>query len=93
MPMFQLLVFGVTAIALWYLHEGVRGYVARRLRFVDAIQKPAAPLVAGVAATVVALPVVSVLPFIGFGTAVATGIVVGMGVLHGAREVRGILPP
>ncbi|TMB74893.1 MAG: hypothetical protein E6J46_14750, partial [Chloroflexi bacterium] len=34
-----------------------RNFVRRRLRFVDAVRKPAAPLVAGLAATVVALPV------------------------------------
>lgn len=93
MPMFRLLILGVTALALWYLHDLVRGYVARRLRYVDAIQKPLAPVVAGVAATVLALPVVALLPIVSAGTAVATGIVVAMGVLHGAREVRGILPP
>ena len=31
-----------------------RNFVRRRLRFVDAVRKPAAPLVAGLAATVVA---------------------------------------
>src|SRR2546425_753586 len=33
-----------------------RGFVRRRLRYVDAIQKPAAPWIAGAVATAVALP-------------------------------------
>jgi hypothetical protein len=63
-----------------------RGFVKRRLRFVDIIHKPAAPIVAGVAATVVALPV-TILPLIGAGTAIAFGVGVGGGVASG-RNAR-----
>lgn len=93
LPMFSLLVsLGVFA-GLWFLHGVTRGYVARRLRYVDAIQKPAAPIVAGVIAAVVAAPVVAVLPFVGAGTAIATGLTVGLGVFQGARDgSSGYLP-
>ena len=55
-----------------------RNFVRRRLRFVDAVQKPAAPLLAGLAA-VAFLPVVTV------GTAVAFGVGVAGGVASGRR--------
>lgn len=61
-----------------------RNFVRRRLRFVGAVQRPAAPLVAGLAATAVALPV-AVLPLVTVGTAVAFGVGVAGGVASGRR--------
>src|SRR6266705_229881 len=46
----------VSAAALIGGFVVTRDFVRRKLRFVDAIQKPAAPLIAGAAAAVVALP-------------------------------------
>ena len=63
-----------------------RGFVGDRLRYVDAVRTPAAPVVAGVAATVVAAAVVSVVPFIGAVTAVAFGAAVGLGTRAGVRR-------
>src|SRR5207253_9483870 len=48
------LLIGVVALGGGFV--GARSFVRRRLRYVDAVQKPAAPLVAGLAATAVALP-------------------------------------
>jgi hypothetical protein len=62
-----------------------RTFVRRRLRFVTAIHRPAAPLVAGLAATAVALPVAA-LPLVTVGTAVAFGVGVAGGVASGRRE-------
>lgn len=62
-----------------------RNFVRRRLRFVDAVHKPAAPFVAGLAATAVALPM-AVLPIVGVGTAVAFGVGVAVGVVSGRRD-------
>ena len=62
-----------------------RNFVRRRLRFVDAVQKPAAPLLAGLAATAVALPV-AFLPVVTVGTAVAFGVGVAGGVASGRRD-------
>jgi hypothetical protein len=59
-----------------------KGFVRRRLRFVDAVQRPSAPLIAGAAAAVVALPV-TLLPIVTVGTAVAFGIGVAGGVASG----------
>jgi len=64
---------------------GARRFVSRRLRFVDAVQRPAAPLLAGLAATAVALPVAA-LPLVTVGTAVAFGVGVAGGVASGRRR-------
>lgn len=70
-----------------------RTFVRRRLRFVDAIQRPAAPLIAGAVAAVVALPV-TILPIVTVGTAVAFGIGVAGGVASGrSGPPPPVLPP
>jgi len=61
-----------------------REFVRRRLRFVDAVRRPAAPVIAGVAAAAVALPFAA-LPIITVGTAVALGVGVAGGVASGRR--------
>ena len=69
-----------------------RGWVRRRLRYVDGVQHPLVPIVAGTLAAVVAAPIVWLLPWVGLGTALLLGGGVGVGVLHGARDIRR-LPP
>ena len=64
-----------------------RGFVRRRLRFVDAVHSPFAPIVAGLAAAAVALPA-SLLPFITLATAVVFGIGTGLGTASGSRALR-----
>jgi hypothetical protein len=66
----------------------VREFVKTRLRFVDAAQKPAAPWIAGIAGVIVAAPVVALLPFLGSVTAVVYGVVVGVGVRSGQKQVK-----
>ena len=61
-----------------------RGFVRQRLRFVEAAQKPSAPMVAGVVAAAAALPVAA-LPIITVGTALAFGVGVGTGWASGQR--------
>jgi hypothetical protein len=65
-----------------------RNFVRRRLRYVDAMQKPAVPLLAGAAVAVVALPV-ALLPIVTVGTAVALGV----GVAGGVASGRSAPPP
>ncbi|HEV8398595.1 MAG TPA: hypothetical protein VGQ18_02030 [Gemmatimonadales bacterium] len=72
----------VTAAALVGGFMLSRNFVRRRLRYVDAIQKPSAPLIAGVVAAVVVAPVAA-LPLITVGTAVAFGVGVASGVASG----------
>lgn len=69
-----------------------RRFVRRRLRFVDAVEKPVAPVVAGSLAALAALPVAALLPVIGVGSALLFGASVGLGVRHGVRDNR-LLPP
>ena len=68
-----------------------RAFVQRRLRYVDAVHSKLAPIIAGVGAALLALPLVAIVPFIGAGTALSFGISVGAGVLAGSRDVRGRL--
>jgi hypothetical protein len=91
--MFELLglVAAVGAAGFGYVRS--RSFVVQRLRFVDAVQRPSAPVVAGVAALAVATPVVWALPVIGGGTALLFGVAVGAGTRAGARRIRqGLLP-
>lgn len=70
-----------------------RRFVSERLRYVDAVNHPAAPIAVGVAAGLVALPIVAVLPIVTGATAVVFGVSVGLGVAAGRVEIRRSLPP
>lgn len=78
----------VTAAALVGGFVVSRDFVRRRLRYVDAVKKPSAPIIAGAAAAVVALPV-ALLPIVTVGTAVALGV----GVAGGVASGRNAPPP
>jgi hypothetical protein len=85
------LIAAAAAAGVGYVRS--RSFVARRMRFVDAVQRPAAPLIAGAAAMALAVPVVWVLPIIGGGTALIFGIAVAAGTRAGARNIRRSLLP
>lgn len=70
-----------------------KSFVQSKLRFVDAVQHFAAPLIAAVAAMLIATPVVWLLPLIGKGTAILFGLGVGAGVSSGAKDIRKRLAP
>ena len=86
--MFSILMLAAAGVATITGYIKSRQYVRRRLRFVDAVQGPVAPLAAGVGAALVAAPVVWLLPVLGAGTAVVFGAGIGLGVFHGARDVK-----
>ena len=86
--MFELLGFAATAAATLGGYFQSRHFVRGRLTYVDAVQTPVAPLAAGVVATVVAAPVVWLLPIVGTGTALLFGLGVGSGVAAGVRDIR-----
>jgi hypothetical protein len=65
-----------------------RSFVRRRLRFVDAVQSPVAPIIAGCGAALVAWPAV-LLPLVTLTTAIVFGIGTGLGTASGARALRG----
>ena len=69
-----------------------RLYVRRRLQFVDAVHSPSAPFIAGGLALALATPIVWIMPFVGFGSALLFGAAVGFGVARGSRDVRKRLP-
>ena len=80
------LAIAIAAAAFGYLQT--RGFVRRKLAYVDAVHNGLAPLIAGAAAFVVALPVAGILPFVGGFTALTFGVAVGAGVSSGARDTR-----
>jgi len=80
----------VSAAALGGGFAWAKGFVRRRLRFVDAMHTGAAPWVAGAAAALVATPF-TLLPVITGLTAVGLGVGVGLGV-KAAQKDR-LLPP
>jgi len=65
-----------------------KSFTQSKLRFVDAVHHFAAPLLAGLAALLIATPVVWLVPLIGKGTAILFGLGVGAGVSSGARDIR-----
>jgi len=81
----------VSAAALLGGFVVTRDFVRRKLRFVDAVQRPSAPLIAGAAAAVIALPI-TLLPIVTIGTVVAFGVGVAGGVASG-RSGPPTLPP
>lgn len=83
--MFEFLI-AAGAAGFGYLRS--RGFVAERLRYVEAVRTPAAPFVAAAVATAVATPVVWVLPIVGAGTALLFGAAVGVGTHAGVRRIR-----
>ena len=90
--MFFLLSFLVGTVLAMIGYAQARSFVTRRLRYVDAVHTAMAPLIAGVGAALIALPIVAFIPFIGAGTALSFGLAVGAGVAAGSREVRRRLP-
>lgn len=61
-----------------------RDFVRTRLRFVDRARHPLAPLIAGVGAAIVALPL-AILPVITAGTAGLFGLGAGLGTRSGQK--------
>ncbi len=79
---------GIAGAAGIFGHTRARNFVGRRLRFTSLVEKPSLGVMAGVAATVVAVPVVAVIPVIGVGTALVFGAGVGTGAALGAKDAK-----
>jgi len=82
--MIQLLI-ALAAAGVGYLFA--RSFVRKRLRFVDAVQSPFTPLIAGVLATLAFWPL-SLLPLVSLPTAILFGIGTALGTASGARAIR-----
>jgi hypothetical protein len=81
--MIELLIAGVVGV---YGHLKSRTFVGRRLRYTTIVEKPALGLWAGVGATILAAPIVAVLPIVGAATAIAIGAGIGTGVALGVKD-------
>jgi hypothetical protein len=86
--MLSLLFLVLTFVAVVVAYAASRRFVRERLRFVNAVQRRSAPVVAGLGALAVAALLALVLPFVGFGAALSLGAAVGMGVAAGAKDIR-----
>lgn len=86
--MFTIISMAIAIAAAVAGYIQARSFVRNKLRFVDAVQHFAAPLLVGVAAMLIAAPVVWLLPLVGVKTAILFGIGVGAGVSSGAKEIR-----
>jgi hypothetical protein len=87
-----LISFAISAGVALFGYQRSRAFVAERLRYVDAVNHPIAPVAAGVGAALLAAPVAAVLPLVSAGTALTFGLAVGLGVAAGRSDTRR-LPP
>jgi hypothetical protein len=86
--MLELLAAGIAGVSAVFAHVKSRKFVGRRLRYTTIVEKPGLGLFAGVGATVLAAPVVAVLPIVAAGTAIAIGVGVGTGVALGVKDTE-----
>ena len=86
--MFDLLAFAATIAASAFGYVTARRFVRERLKYVDGAQTLKAPIIAGLGAWAIALPVTWLVPLIGAGTAIVFGASVALGVRAGARDIR-----
>lgn len=86
--MFELIALGIAGAAGVFGHIKSRRFVGRRLRYTNIVETPGLGLWAGVGATVLAAPVVALLPLVGAGTAVVIGAGVGTGVALGVKDSK-----
>ena len=86
--MFGMIAAGIAGATGLVGHLRSRKFVGQRLRYTSLVEKPMIGVWAGVATTVVAAPVVALLPIVGAGTAIAAGIGVGTGVALGVGDAK-----
>ncbi len=86
--MFGLIAAGIAGASGVIGHIKSRHFVGQKLRYTSLVEKPLLGVWAGVATTVVAAPLVAVLPFVGAGTAIALGAGVGTGVALGVKDSK-----
>ncbi len=86
--MFGFLTMLIALVAVVVGYSGARRFVRDRLRYVDGAQKATAPIIAGIVAFLIALPISWLLPLVGAGTAIAFAISVAVGVASGSRDIK-----
>jgi hypothetical protein len=85
--LFGLIAIASTVVAGFGGYLVARNFVRRRLRFVDAIRSPAAPVLAGAAAFLLALLPAALLPIISTTTALVFGIGTALGTASGVKAL------
>lgn len=85
--MFQVISLAIALAAAVVSFGFARGFVRRRLRFVDAVRSPLAPVIAGGIAALIAFPL-TILPLITGFTAAVVGIGAGLGTASGIKALR-----
>ncbi len=86
--MWDLLAFAATVAAAAFGYITARRFVRDKLKYVDSAQTLRAPIIAGLVAWAIALPLTWVLPLVGGGTALLFGVSVALGVRSGAKDIR-----
>jgi hypothetical protein len=86
-----LISIGISLAVTTFGYAVARKYVRDRLKYVDAVQTMKAPIIAGLVAWALFMPL-TIFPllgsFIGLGTAIVFGLSVGLGVRAGANDIR-----
>jgi hypothetical protein len=85
---FFLLKLGITVALALFGYWQARKFVQTKLRFVDAVHRGSAPIIAGLGAALIAAPIFAVLPLVTVTTAIVFGASVAIGVNAGARDIR-----
>ena len=85
--MFDVITLALAITGAVFAFGLARGFVRRRLRFVDAIRSPFVPLIAGAGAALVAWPF-TILPLITGLTAALVGIGAGLGTASGIKALK-----
>ncbi|HEV8196213.1 MAG TPA: hypothetical protein VGP87_06210 [Gemmatimonadales bacterium] len=83
----NLAALAVTATAGIFAFGFARGFVRRRLRFVDAVRSPGVPVLAAVVAGLLVLPL-TLLPLVTGLTAAVVGIGAGLGTRSGVKALQ-----
>ncbi|MCH1571224.1 MAG: hypothetical protein L7S64_07745 [Longimicrobiales bacterium] len=86
--MLGLIAAGIAGVSGVVGHIKSRHFVGQKLRYTSLVEKPMLGVWAGVGATVLAAPVVAVVPLIGAGTAIAIGAGIGTGVALGVKDSK-----
>lgn len=85
--MFAIIALALAVVAGVFAFGFARGFVRRRLRYVDAVQRPVMPLLAGLGGFLLALPL-TILPLITGFTAAIVGIGAGLGTASGVKALK-----
>jgi hypothetical protein len=86
--MFSFITLLIALAVVFIGYNGARRFVRDRLRYVEGAQKGTAPIIAGIVAFLIALPVVWLLPLVGIGTAIAFAVSIAAGVAVGGRDIK-----